>query len=117
MDLKLCWEASSLPSRRRAAPAPSPRRRETVASVPRYDFNGQLTYALEKPRQIPTGTWVMLTGGFDNSPRNPANPDPKKTVHWGEQSWEEMFLGWYNVTWDPPKVAKQTAAASAGGQP
>ncbi len=92
-------------------------RRETVASVPRYDFNWQLTYALEKPRQIPAGTWVMLTGGFDNSPRNPANPDPKKTVHWGEQSWEEMFLGWYNVTWDPPKVAKQPAASTAGGAP
>ena len=92
-------------------------RRETVASVPRYDFNWQLTYALEKPRRIPAGTWVMLTGGFDNSPRNPANPDPKKTVHWGEQSWEEMFLGWYNVTWDPPKVAKQPAASTAGGAP
>ena len=90
-------------------------RRETVASVPRYDFNWQLTYALAQPRKIPAGTWAMLTGGHDNSPRNPGNPDPKKTVHWGEQSWDEMFLGWYNVTWDPPKAAKQTA--SAGGAP
>lgn len=75
-------------------------RRETVCSVPRYDFNWQQTYILDKPRKIPAGSWVMLTGGFDNSTVNPANPDPKKTVHWGDQSFDEMFLGWYNVTWD-----------------
>jgi peroxiredoxin len=75
-------------------------RREVICSVPRYDFNWQLTYVLEKPKRIPAGTWVMLTGGYDNSPRNPANPDPQKTVHWGDQSFDEMFLGWYNVTWD-----------------
>lgn len=87
-------------------------RRETVASIPRYDFNWQFTYDLAKPRPIPAGTWVLLTGGFDNSPQNPANPDPKKTVHWGEQSWDEMFLGWYNVTWDLPK-----GGGTAGGAP
>ncbi|HXG48710.1 MAG TPA: redoxin domain-containing protein [Methylomirabilota bacterium] len=76
-------------------------KKETVCSVPRYDFNWQLTYVLDQPRRLPAGTWVVLSGGFDNSPQNPANPDPKKFVHWGEQSWDEMFLGWYNVTWDP----------------
>ena len=76
-------------------------KREVVCSVPRYDFNWQHTYMLDKPRKLPAGTWVRLSGGFDNSDRNPANPDPKKTVHWGDQSFEEMFLGWYNVTWDP----------------
>ena len=85
-------------------------RRETVCSVPRYDFNWQLSYALEKPLYLPAGTWVRLSGGFDNSTRNPANPDPNKTVHWGEQSWDEMFLGWYNVTWDL-NGKKQTASA------
>lgn len=90
-------------------------RRETVASVPRYDFNWQLTYDLAKPKKIPAGAWVVLSGGFDNSPRNPANPDPKKTVHWGEQSWDEMFLGWYNVTWDLPKQTKP--AGTVGGAP
>jgi hypothetical protein len=83
--------------------------RETVCSVPRYDFAWQQTYVLEKPRKIPAGSWVMLTGAYDNSTRNPSNPDPKKTVYWGEQSWDEMFLGWYNVTWDsepPKKVAR-----------
>jgi hypothetical protein len=75
-------------------------RRETICSVPRYDFNWQLSYILAEPKPIVPGTWAVLTGGYDNSPLNPANPDPKKTVHWGEQSFDEMFLGWYNVTWD-----------------
>jgi peroxiredoxin len=80
-------------------------RRETLCSVPRYDFNWQQTYVLAQPRKLPAGTWVLVSGGYDNSPRNPSNPDPKKTVHWGDQSFDEMFLGWYNVAWDlePPK--------------
>ena len=80
-------------------------KRETVCSIPRYDFNWQLTYVLAKPRPIVPGTWALLSGSWDNSAKNPANPDPKKTVHWGDQSFDEMFLGWYNVTWDmePPK--------------
>ena len=84
-------------------------RREKICSIPRYDFNWQLTYVLDKPKKILPGTWAVLTGSWDNSARNPANPDPKKTVHWGDQSFDEMFLGWYNVTWDP-EPAKQTAA-------
>jgi hypothetical protein len=75
-------------------------RRETVCSVPRYDFNWQLTYMLAQPKKISPGTWALISGTFDNSKRNPANPDPNKTIHWGEQSWDEMFLGFYNVTWD-----------------
>ena len=75
-------------------------RRETICSVPRYDFNWQLSYALAQTKKIVPGTWAMITGGYDNSSQNPANPDPGKTVHWGDQSFDEMFLGWYNVTWD-----------------
>ncbi|HEY0454842.1 MAG TPA: redoxin domain-containing protein [Verrucomicrobiae bacterium] len=75
-------------------------KREVVCSIPRYDFSWQLTYALAKTRNITPGTWAMLSGTWDNSTRNPANPDPKKTIHWGDQSFDEMFLGWYNVTWD-----------------
>jgi hypothetical protein len=85
-------------------------RREIIASIPRYDFNWQLTYQLATPKKIPAGTWAVLTGSWDNSARNPANPDPKRTVHWGDQSFDEMFLGWYNVTWDqsaPPTVAQK----------
>jgi len=90
-------------------------KRETICSVPRYDFNWQLTYVLEKPKKIVPGTWALLSGSWDNSTRNPANPDPKKTIHWGDQSFDEMFLGWYNVTWDldpPNQVAAKANTRS-----
>lgn len=74
--------------------------REAICSVPRYDFNWQFTYVLAQPRRIPAGAWGLVSGGYDNSSRNPSNPDPKKMVHWGDQSFDEMFLGWYNVTSD-----------------
>src|SRR6185436_6400902 len=57
-------------------------KRQLLCSVPRYDFNWQQTYILAEPIRIRAGTWISLTGGYDNSTRNPANPDPKKAVHW-----------------------------------
>lgn len=72
-------------------------RRETLLSVPRYDFNWQGTYILAEPRRVPAGAWMLCSGGFDNSSRNPANPDPAKRLHWGEQSWDEMFIGHFNA--------------------
>lgn len=83
-------------------------RREVIASIPRYDFNWQFTYELVQPKKIAKGTWAVLTGSFDNSARNPANPDPKRTVRWGDQSFDEMFLGWYNVTWAQDPAAPAT---------
>jgi hypothetical protein len=71
--------------------------RETLLSVPRYDFNWQMEYRLAEPKRMPAGTWILCTGGFDNSPRNPHNPNPAKRVHWGEQSFDEMFIGFMNV--------------------
>lgn len=88
-------------------------RREVVCSVPRYDFNWQVSYELAQPKKIPAGTWAMITGTWDNSKLNRANPDPTKTVRWGEQSWDEMLLGWYNVTWDHETPASATKAAAA----
>jgi mono/diheme cytochrome c family protein len=88
-------------------------KRAVIASIPRYDFNWQVTYVLAQPRPIAAGTWALLSGSFDNSPRNPSNPDAKKTVHWGEQSFDEMFLGWYNVTW-PLQPARGAVAAAKG---
>ena len=69
-------------------------RRETLLSVPRFDFNWQTTYRLAEPLRIPAGTEIFCTGAFDNSPTNPSNPDPNKTVRWGQQSWDEMFIGY-----------------------
>jgi hypothetical protein len=72
-------------------------RRETLLSVPHYDFNWQNGYRLAEPRKINAGSWVLCTGGFDNSPQNPNNPDPTKHVEWGPQSWNEMFMGFMTV--------------------
>ena len=64
---------------------------ETVLSVPRYDFQWQVIYYLDKPRQLPKGTRVEVTAHWDNSVNNPNNPDATATVKWGNQSWDEML--------------------------
>ena len=69
-------------------------RRETVLDVPRYDFNWQLRYKLAKPVPVPAGSTVIATAVFDNSEANRANPDPTKNVQWGQQTDEEMMLGY-----------------------
>ncbi len=66
---------------------------ETLLDVPRYDFNWQLRYEFAEPRRLPKGTIVKCTATFDNSSQNPNNPDPTKEVTWGQQSWEEMMIG------------------------
>jgi hypothetical protein len=74
---------------------------ETVLKVPKYDFHWQLTYYLEKPIFMPKGTKVEVTAHFDNSVNNPNNPDATKEIHWGEQTFEEMMMGYFSVVVDP----------------
>lgn len=69
---------------------------ELLLSVPDYDFNWQLAHEFAEPYRIPAGTQIIAVGAFDNSEQNPANPDPSIEVNWGEQSWEEMFMGFYS---------------------
>jgi hypothetical protein len=76
-------------------------RKDTVLRVPKYDFNWQLTYIPEKPITLPKGTVVETTAWYDNSPNNPNNPDPGAEVRHGDQSWEEMMIGFFNVAFDP----------------
>jgi hypothetical protein len=71
---------------------------ETLLSVPRYDFNWQLTYELEKPKFLPKGSVIECTAHYDNSANNKYNPDPSKTVYFGEQTWEEMMFGFFEVS-------------------
>ena len=73
---------------------------QIVLSVPRYDFNWQLSYNLEKPLLLPKGTRVEGTAVFDNSPNNPFNPDPTSEVRWGDQSWDEMMEGYFDLAID-----------------
>lgn len=70
---------------------------EILLDVPHYDFNWQLTYHLAEPKRLPKGTVVRCTATFDNSADNLANPDPDASVTWGQQSWEEMMIGFFNV--------------------
>jgi hypothetical protein len=90
--------------------------RETLLDVPRYDFNWQYSYALADPKRMPEGTVVRCTATFDNSARNPANPDPAATVGWGEETAEEMMIGRMEVmredqdlTLGAPQVRKLAA--------
>jgi len=71
-------------------------RTETLLSVPNYSFAWQLWYTLEKPLALPKGTKILCTAHFDNSPNNRFNPDPRKDITWGDQSWDEMMIGFFN---------------------
>jgi hypothetical protein len=64
---------------------------EILLSVPHYDFHWQTLYRLETPKRLPAGTRLVVSGAFDNSPQNPHNPDPARTVLGGEQTTDEMF--------------------------
>lgn len=70
---------------------------EILLDVPGYDFNWQYAYDLAERRMMPKGTRVRCEATFDNSAANIANPDPEKTVRWGDQTWEEMMIGYMNV--------------------
>ena len=72
---------------------------ENVLPISRYDFNWQLHYEFQEPKRVPAGTQMRVTGVFDNSAGNPANPDPTVAVEFGEQTWEEMLIGYVN--WVP----------------
>jgi hypothetical protein len=67
---------------------------ETLLDIPRYDFNWQLRYDYAMPRFLPRGTTIKITAVFDNSAANPANPDPTKNVRWGQQTFDEMMIGY-----------------------
>ncbi|HWX53266.1 MAG TPA: thiol-disulfide isomerase [Verrucomicrobiae bacterium] len=74
---------------------------ETLLSVPNYDFNWQMGYDLAKPIVLPKGTRIECTAHFDNSINNSHNPDPTSEVKWGDQTWQEMMIGWFGVSVDP----------------
>ncbi|MFA5908052.1 MAG: cytochrome c [Vicinamibacterales bacterium] len=75
---------------------------ETLLSVPKYDFNWQITYELAKPRLFPKGTEIEVIAHYDNSVNNKFNPDPTKDVRWGDQTWEEMMIGFWGTVVERP---------------
>jgi hypothetical protein len=71
--------------------------REVLLDIPRYDFNWQNVYKFAEPKFVPEGSLLKCVAHFDNSDQNPSNPDPKKQVRWGEQTWDEMMIGYFEA--------------------
>ncbi len=85
---------------------------EILLDVPRYDFNWQLSYKLKEPKLMPKGTQIKCVAHYDNSEENLTNPDPTIDVTWGDQTWEEMMIGFMTTREveevDLDKLAKET---------
>jgi peroxiredoxin len=86
----------------------------TLLDVPRYDFNWQTNYHLAEPLDIAAGSVIKCIAHFDNSSNNLNNPDPSQTVHWGEQTWDEMLIGYFDVAVPLDKDAPKTGMDLAG---
>ena len=78
-----------------------------LLALPRYDFNWQYEYFLAEPIAIPTGSTVIARWTYDNSARNPGNPDHSKMITWGEQSSDEMLATYLHYRWVDETVANQ----------
>ena len=73
----------------------------TLLRIPHYNFYWQLSYRLADPIALKAGTVLQAVASFDNSKNNPHNPDPDSAVTWGEQTWSEMMVGFFDVAVDP----------------
>ncbi len=93
-------------------------REEILIDIPKYDFNWQTAYELAEPRKMPKGSHIHAIAHYDNSKGNLFNPDPTKTVRWGDQTWDEMMIGYFDIavpvkpsevatTDQPGKVSKE----------
>jgi hypothetical protein len=89
---------------------------ETILKVKDWSLNWQLSYKLEKPMQLQAGTKIRATAWWDNSANNPANPDPKADVKWGEQSWEEMLIGFVDVAVNPKITNRNIYSKQSGSE-
>lgn len=83
---------------------------ETLLRVPHYNWHWQLWYTLASPLVLPKGTKIECTAHFDNSPNNPDNADPTREVGWGDQSWDEMMVGFFNLVFDTRMPVKDIFA-------
>lgn len=88
-------------------------RKQTLLNVPKFDFNWQLHYELEQPLKIPAGSKMIAIAHYDNSLKNRYNPSPQKEVFWSEQSWDEMFIPWFEYTVDSIDLTKMAGGQSA----
>jgi hypothetical protein len=89
---------------------------EVLLNVPKYEFNWQLSYVLAEPRQVPAGSKLEATAWYDNSSNNKWNPDPSQTVRWGDQTFEEMMIGFFNYKVPVDRPAPPAPQRATGGQ-
>lgn len=97
-------------------------REETILNVPKYQFEWQFQYEFIEPLRLPAGTVMRVVAHYDNSPKNRINPSPDQEVFWGEQSWEEMFFPFLELSIDKnvltatqPQTERQQAPQPSGG--
>jgi hypothetical protein len=90
---------------------------KVLLSVPKWDFNWQLTYVFKEEVPAPKGSKLVAVAHYDNSLNNKFNPDPTKEVRWGSQTWEEMMIGYLDYTLDKQDLRKaQPQAASSSSR-
>ncbi|MCA9067119.1 MAG: hypothetical protein KDA96_28860, partial [Planctomycetaceae bacterium] len=86
---------------------------EVLLDIPAYDFNWQTGYRLAEPLLLPAGTRMHCEASYDNSADNLSNPDSTATVTWGDQTWDEMMIGYFDIA-----VSRElTEAAPKGRRP
>ncbi|HEX4948105.1 MAG TPA: cytochrome c [Blastocatellia bacterium] len=83
---------------------------KVLLRIPKYDFNWQISYFVKEPIFAPKGSRIECVAHHDNSAGNKFNPDPTVTVRWGDQTWEEMMIGWLDYTYDKQNLRPDTAA-------
>ena len=79
-------------------------------NVPNYDFNWQNGYEFEEPKLLPKGTKILCEAVFDNSAKNFANPDPTENVRWGDQTDEEMMIGYFDMVLSDQDLLERSSA-------
>ncbi len=84
-------------------------KRQTLLSVPRWDFNWQNTYYFKAPLKLAKDARLHSVAHWDNSRNNPYNPAPEKSVRFGLQTWDEMMVGWVAYVWERPETAEELA--------
>ncbi|HEY2412511.1 MAG TPA: redoxin domain-containing protein [Pirellulaceae bacterium] len=90
---------------------------KTLLDVPHYDFNWQTTYRLAEPLKLPRGTRMHSVAHYDNSADNLSNPDASQTVRWGDQTWDEMMIGYFDIAIPRTEADKVPVEAGSDAQP
>jgi mono/diheme cytochrome c family protein len=83
----------------------------------KYNFHWQMSYRLAEPRLLQAGTELQAVARFDNSAGNPHNPDPTAAVRWGEQTYDEMMVGFFDVAVPAGTDKKRFFERQSKGQP